>query len=156
MSEVRWQRRLRRRSGGAVGVVMEPGERALLRSLCAQLRDTVAEDTSPTIDRLYPPAYPQNPDHEAEWVVFTRSGLRDDRLAAIDLVSGTLDADTLTHDEADTWMRVFNDIRLWLGTILGITEDMDAIADDHPQATAFAVYQFLTAIVDDAVDALSP
>ena len=62
-----------------------------------------------------------------------------------------LDAET-----AGAWMRALNALRLVLGTRLDVTEDDDrGIDPDDPDAPAWALYYFLSGLVDELVDALA-
>ena len=61
----------------------------------------------------------------------------------------------LTEDQLNAWMGAVNDLRLVLGTRLDVTEDMDAVQLDDPRAPAFAVYQYLTHLLSEIVNALS-
>jgi hypothetical protein len=59
----------------------------------------------------------------------------------------------LVDDEAiDRWLRVLNDLRLALGTRLGVTEDSE-LDDSQP---AVQVYSWLTAVQDLLVMQLMP
>lgn len=53
----------------------------------------------------------------------------------------------LTEDEANSWIAAVNDIRLALGSILGVGPDMpDRLPADHPMAAHLEVYQWLTVL----------
>lgn len=53
----------------------------------------------------------------------------------------------LTEDDANAWIAAVNDIRLALGTILGVGPDMpDRLPDGHPMAAHLNVYQWLTVL----------
>ena len=57
----------------------------------------------------------------------------------------------LDADGAERWIRVLNDLRLALGTRLGITEDDDDELDESdPQVAPRARYCWLTALQDAA------
>jgi hypothetical protein len=60
----------------------------------------------------------------------------------------------LTPQQADTWLRALNDVRLALGTALDVSEDMpeDLPADD-PRAGHMGVYHWLTFVQDALVQA---
>ena len=49
--------------------------------------------------------------------------LLDGRRAALDLVAQTVERDRLSAEEADSWLRALNDLRLVLGTRLDVQED---------------------------------
>jgi Domain of unknown function (DUF2017) len=53
----------------------------------------------------------------------------------------------LTEDQANAWISAVNDIRLALGVMLEIGPDgPERLATDHPMATHFDVYQWLTVL----------
>ena len=53
----------------------------------------------------------------------------------------------LTEDDANSWIAAVNDIRLSLGTILGIGPDgPDRLPQGHPMAAHLEVYQWLTVL----------
>lgn len=53
----------------------------------------------------------------------------------------------LTKDDAEAWIAAVNDIRLALGTILGIGPDgPDRLPAGHPMAAHLEVYQWLTVL----------
>ena len=86
--------------------------------------------------------------------------MRDDllagHLAALDTVEGTADAELLDEVQLVAWLSALNDLRLVLGTRLDVTEEMDAVPDDHPRAGAFAVYSYLGWLQEQVVAALDP
>ena len=72
-------------------------------------------------------------------------------------MEATIDADRLSEDDVLAWLGVCNDLRLVLGTRLDITEETteaDFPADDE-RSSAFALYGYLTWLVDAMVEALS-
>ncbi len=53
----------------------------------------------------------------------------------------------LTEFDAEAWIAAVNDIRLALGTLIGIGPDMpDRLPEGHPMATHLGVYQWLTVL----------
>ena len=53
----------------------------------------------------------------------------------------------LTEDDANAWIAAVNDIRLALGTMLGIGPDVpDRLPAGHPMASHLEVYQWLTVL----------
>ena len=151
---------VRRTRDGGFQLRLSANERDVLRQLPQQLRTLIeAEDpaTDPAVARLYPPAYLDDPIRNLEYERLAGDDLTSERLAAIDRMASTLDAERLTEDDVLAWLGVLNDLRLVLGTRLEITEETteeDFPADD-PRAEAFALYAYLTYVVDAIVGALS-
>ncbi|HYQ63733.1 MAG TPA: DUF2017 domain-containing protein [Actinophytocola sp.] len=62
----------------------------------------------------------------------------------------------LSAEQADAWLSALNDVRLALGTTLGVTEEMpDDLPDDDPRAPHLGVYHWLTWMQESLVTALS-
>lgn len=143
-------------------------EVALLETLFAELAAVVADDSDaddPVVARLYPAGYQADDDEEHEFRSLTRDSLRSDRLARIaacvqDLDGGAdrqrpADVDIADPQTGDRWIKVLNDLRLALGTRLGVTEDDPADdTDDDPEHQSRLVYHWLTAVQDSVVTSL--
>jgi hypothetical protein len=149
-------RSIRRRGDDDFEVRLDAWERELLRSLPGQLRDLLATD-DPALERLFPPAYVSDPDKEEEYRRLMRADLTDHRLATLSMLEATVDALSLTEDQLVAWMGALNDLRLVVGTRLDISEDRDdeALPPDDPRAPLLALYDFLTELQGEAIEALS-
>src|SRR5436309_2757532 len=90
------------------------------------------------------------------WVVVVWNDPVAGRLAALDTLEATADAPTLDENQMEAWMRAINDTRLLLGTRLAVTEDRAGreVPDDHPDAQAIAVYDYLSWLEEQLVEAL--
>lgn len=126
-----------------------------LRRLVLYLVDLLErglDDDNPAFDRLFPTAYPDDPDKEAGYQVLARSELIDTRVTAIAAVRSTGDADEVDQATLDAWMRVVNDLRLVIGTQLDVSEDQDWVPpSEHEQS--YVLYQWLSALLQSIVDA---
>jgi hypothetical protein len=138
---------------GAFQLRIGDDERDLLASLAGQLRDLLVSDETDGLERLFPPGYANDPDREQEYQQLTHDELLTKRLAAVDILEQTVNETKLDEDQLTAWMGAVNDLRLVLGTRLDVTEDMDIELDD-PRAPAFAVYQYLTHVLAEIVNAL--
>ena len=131
------------------------GERDLLRGLLGELRGLLAlgpED--PRLRRLYPSAYADDDEREAEYRRLTHDELSEGRAAAIDTVERTLDASELTPDELAAWMHAVNALRLVLGTMLDVSEDDPFEVDpSHPEANQYMLYGYLGLLLEEIVQA---
>ena len=80
------------------------------------------------------------------------------RLEAIDTVTATIDEEHLDEEQLGAWMGVVNDLRLVLGTRLDISEELDltAVADDDPEVATFALYSYLSWLLEQMVEAINP
>ncbi len=158
---------------GAVVLTVHPLEEPTLRLLVEQLAGLVApEETAeddplaalvgigtstelpadPALARLFPDAYPDDVEASAEFRRYTESSLREQKRSAAAAALATLDRPgperRLTPDETAAWLGVLNDLRLVLGTRLGVEEDWlhqaAELADDDPVRATFAVYDWLS------------
>jgi len=129
-------------------------ERDLLGSLVPQLRDLLGRD-DPLTRRLFPTAYHNDPERDAEYRILARSELTDKRLASLELFETTLHADIVTGEELTAWMGSINDVRLVLGTRLDVSEDLESLDDQDPDAPAFAMYSYLGWVLENVVAALA-
>ena len=144
----------RRKRNGRYVINLSPEERGLIADLVEQLRELLSTD-SPALRRLFPPPYGDDDERNEGYAVLAGAELIERRMAALDLVSSTLEAEDLSEDDLDAWMRSINDIRLVLGTALDVTEDGLAPEDDDPQAPMYAAYEYLGMLLERIVRSLS-
>ncbi len=161
----RWKR-FRSGPGDTLVVSLAEEELGMLRRLPEQLREVLegpTEDEART--RIFPRAYldPTAEAEEAEWQELVHPELLQERLDALGLISATLERAepagdwwqiTLSPDEVQAWLGVLNDTRLVLGTRLGITEEELELDPSDARAGAYAMYQWLTWLQGDLVEAL--
>src|SRR4051794_350463 len=106
-------------------------ERRLVRQLLGDLRALLAfGPDDPRLRRLYPAAYADDGDKQAEYQALTQEDLANGRLAAVDDVERTVDAEELTADQLTAWMHSVNALRLVLGTMLDVNEDEQPLNAD--------------------------
>jgi Domain of unknown function (DUF2017) len=135
-------------------------ERAVLRSLLPQLRELVSsppDQQDERVRRLFPTAYHQDPEHDAEYQRFMHDELVASRLAAITRVEESLDATELTEDQLVGWMQSVNSVRLVLGTLLDVDEEPHApeVDESEPDAHGYALYGYLSSLLEEIVQAMS-
>ena len=150
-------RRVRRTRSGEVQLRLSDEERRLLRTLPSQLEQLLEEDPEdPSLRRLTPPAYVDQPELEAEYRRFMSDDLRERLLAALATMAETVDADRLSEDQAQRWLAALNSLRLVIGTRLDVSEEMAGadIDPEDPDALLLAVYGYLSWLQDELVDAL--
>jgi hypothetical protein len=150
------RRRIVRTAAGAYEVHLPRSERALLANLVEQLSEMLTVSTDdPSVRRLFPTAYNEDAERDREYQQLVRDELLERRLAALATLEETLNATALDEDRLGSWLTALNDLRLVLGTRLDVSEDMDEIDVDDPDAPAHAVYDYLGYLVSEAVEALS-
>jgi hypothetical protein len=150
------------RRKGRLRLRLEVEEVTLLSMLLDELDALLERDVDPddeVLRRLYPAAYQNDPEAETEFRSLTESTLRtarSERIAACraDLV-GAPEVDLSDPDAGRRWIQVLNDLRLALGTRLGITEDDEPDFDPaDPAAQPRVIYYWLTAVQDSLVQGL--
>jgi len=152
----RTSRRIRRTRKGEFELRLPEMERRALRSLPGQLRQLL-EANDPSVGRLFPPAYRDDPERQEEYERLVRDDLMAQRLRGLEVMEQTLDARRLDEEGVLAWLGALNDLRLVLGTQLGVQVETDGedVADDDPQAPVFALYHFLGWLESQVIDALA-
>jgi hypothetical protein len=123
--------------------------------------DKIPED--PVLARLLPDGYRDDPEAAGEFRKYTEPALRSAKHQALQEMLDTLPDEggriQLTQDEALSWLKALNDVRLALGVRLGVTEEFEEqwarLKPDDPQWTAFEVYAWLGAVQESLVQALA-
>jgi hypothetical protein len=155
-----FSRRVKRLGPDRYRIQLPEQEREVLRSLVPQLRELLTTD-DPSLTRLFPTAYPDDPERDAGYQALVRDELLEKRFASLDVLEATIVAADgrreLSGDELSAWMLALNDLRLVLGTRLDVTEDDDAgdIDPSDPDAPAWAIYHYLAMLLTFVVDALA-
>jgi uncharacterized protein DUF2017 len=148
-----------RRRGERFKIHLSADERELVKRMASELR-TLLENEDPSSDegvaRLFPPAYPDDLLQNLDYERTAASGLLTGRLEEIGLLERTMDAATLREDEMLAWLRIVNDLRLVLGTRLGVTEETTEteFAGEEERRESYALYVWLTWLVDGIVQEL--
>ena len=146
---------IERTRAGDFLVWLGPDERELLRRLATELEELLAarsEDSS--LRRLHPRAY-EDEEAERDFRSLMGGELESGRLENLRGLAETAGRDRLEAQELDRWIAALNDLRLVLGTRLGVTEDQfaDGFDPGAPNAYELAVYAFLTWVQEAAVNA---
>jgi len=148
--------RVRRTRRGDFELRLPSEERSLLQALPQQLRDLLSSD-DPALERLFPPAYPEDSDLQSEYEQLVRGDLLQQRLSSVDVMEQTIRASRVSEEQLLAWLSALNDLRLILGTKLGATEDLDPedVAEDDPLAPSYALYYYLGWLEEQVVEALN-
>jgi hypothetical protein len=140
------------RSGGLVEVRLGDEERDLVANLAGQFRSLLSEDAGPDQRRLYPTAYLDDPERDADYAALVHDDLLRSRLEAADVVSTTVGNETLDPGELEQWMVVLNSLRLVLGTRLDISE-ADEFDPEAPDVAERSLLLWLGLLLEEAVEA---
>jgi hypothetical protein len=147
--------RVERTAPGRYAVRLPAPERELVSELVEQLRDVLLATTDdPTLRRLFPTAYHEDPARDDEYQLLVRDELLERRLSALATVEETAMAEEVDEAGLTGWLTALNDLRLVLGTRLDVSEDDHDIDPDDPEAAAHAVYHYLGMLLGEVVDAL--
>jgi Domain of unknown function (DUF2017) len=149
-------RAIERSREGDFRLRLSDAERDLLRRLSAELLELLADEPDdPTLRRLRPSAYEDDPEAEGEYRRLMQAELEEGRREALRIFSETADRERLTTEELDAWLRALTDLRLALGTRLEVTEETYAqdIDPRDPAAYELSVFAYLSWLLEQAVEA---
>ena len=141
---------------GRVGLRLGDEERQVLANLLPQLAGVLDEPEDPGARRLYPTAYPADPERDAEYHGLMRDELRASRGSALDIVLNSLDERELDEGQLMAWLQTLNAGRLVLGTRLDVGEEDDpgdGLDPDDPEAPARLAYLWLSELLEHATQA---
>lgn len=145
---------------GSYRINLPPDVRELMNHLFGELREvlTQANTSDPALRRLFPAAYHDDPERDAEYQDLMRSELVASRLTAISRVTEVIgEGDRLEPGDMDLLLQSLNAVRLLLGTMLDVSEDdeADSGADDpdDPVAAQAHLYSYLGWLLEAAVGA---
>jgi hypothetical protein len=129
-----------------------------------QKRMTAPDD--PVLARLLPDAYRDDPGASSEFRRYTEGDLRLRKCDNARMVRADIDEAgaeghmVLDERHAQAWLGALNDLRLALGTNLGVTEDLDEYAEslepDDPRLAMLSVYHWLGMLQESLVESLTP
>jgi len=146
-----------------LGLVEEPQvDDDPLAVLVGLTGEPVPPPDDPVLARLLPAAYPDDLEASADFRRYTDTDLRRRKRDNATAVRRTLPDGggrlELDRDQADQWLECLNDLRLALGTALGVTEDTDPaeLDDDHPARQALEVYGWLGWLQESLLSCVDP
>lgn len=142
-------------------VNLDVEERNLLLRLMGELEALLSSGDADNelLARLYPVAYPDDEEKEAEYQRLMRDELVASRLEAIEAVKVALGPERpelLSEGDTIALMQSINSVRLVLGTMLGITDDESADAAEDTDTPEHHLYDFLSWLLEWTVRSLEP
>jgi hypothetical protein len=145
---------------GGWRIGLDADERSLLIRLMGELRALLTgPDDNELILRLFPAAYLDDEEKEAEYQRLMREELVTSRLSAIESVTAVLQGDPaelLDEGQTVAFMQSINAVRLVLGAMLGICDDQSADEADAADSPEHHLYDFLSWLLEWTVRSLSP
>lgn len=149
------RRGIERRRDGTYRVHLPSEERDVLAKLPAQLRDALAAG-EPTLYRLFPPAFADDDEANAEYARLVGGSLLEGKLLALAELERTAHARSLDEEGVRSWLGALESLRLVLGTQLDVTEESYGPLDpSDPDAPRLALYHWLSWLQEEVVQALS-
>ena len=150
-----------RNEGGGIEVRLHPDLRRALADLCDQLEHLLTTEhpsSDAALARLSPAAYPEDPIQELEFERLVGDELTAGRLSSLRALRESVDEPALDEEHSLAWLRTLNDLRLVLGTRLGVTEDetFDHLEDDGPAAAGLDLYVLLGHVQQELLLAIDP
>jgi len=148
-----------RRRGDELLLDLPEHEARLLGDLVAQLVTVLegGDPGDPAVARLLPSAYPDDEEAAAEFRRFTSDDLTARKLANARRVLDDVAAPTAERlDTAgqQSWLRTLTDLRLVLGSRLGVTADGPAPSDDPHVVVMHDVFDWLGYLQESLVQTL--
>ena len=144
------------RDDGMFDIGMGENERHTLTSLFDSLHGMLgAGEDDPRTTRLFPAAYHDMPEHDAEFRRLMRPELVESARASVDLARGLLDADgPVPRERVLGFMRALNSVRLVLGTLLDVAEDDTGPDPEDPDDDLGILYGYVGWLLESVVDVL--
>jgi hypothetical protein len=140
-----------RRDGERTVILLGDDERALLVDLAEQFRSVLAADDDPDLRRLYPAAYADDAERDADYAGLVHDDLLRTRLDAADGLVASATAESIDDEELAAWMQVLNGLRLLLGTRLDVSEE-DGFDPEALDAPSRALLAWLGFLLEEAVE----
>jgi len=118
----------------------------------------------PAMARMFPDAYPDDPEAALDFRRFTQRSLQEAKLAhartVLESLSKSGEKITLGTGDLPSWLGFLNDARLAIGTRIDITEEnheeLADLPEDDPRHGMFHVYDWLTYLQESLVQLLLP
>jgi hypothetical protein len=154
-----------------IGMVAEEERAAVpdadpFEELARELQEKPEPPEDPVLRRLFPDAYPGDPEASSEFRRFTQRNLRDTKVTEALAVRGGLERTEggahevrIGVEEADAWLRTLTSLRLAVAVRLGITDaeaadELADLPDDDPRAFMVSVYDWLGFAEETLISAL--
>lgn len=141
---------------GSVSLNLSDEERQMLARLLPQLSELLEAPDDPGLRRLFPTAYPDDPERDADYQRLMRDELLASRSHSLTTVIESLEVTELDGAQLDAWLQTLNAARLVLGTRLDVGEDDNPMvmpSDTDPDAAAHFTYLWLSELLEFATAA---
>ena len=126
--------------------------------------DFVDEDRDPVMERLFPRAYPDDPEAASDFARFTDAAQRQDKIDAACTVLDDLDTmhsgvAKIHAENVDAWLKTLNNLRLVLSVMLGISDEVSSAEaaerpDEDPRSWLYSYYGWLGWMLESLLEAV--
>ncbi|MEY3806271.1 MAG: hypothetical protein RIR69_1083 [Actinomycetota bacterium] len=144
---------------GTFVINLSEQDRLTMTGFVEQLEELLESDISdPRLRRLFPVAYHDDPERNAEYQSYMSDELRQSRASSIATVKELLaHSDPISEHQLHGFMIVLNSLRLVLGTLLDVDEsiDTDDIDETDPLYGQAQLYGYLGWLLEWTVSALA-
>lgn len=139
---------------GRYRIALPDRTRDLIVKLCDEL-EALLDSDSELLVRLFPPPYGDDTERNEGYAALARPELIEHRKRSLAVLRESSRAEELQEDQLMAWMRALNDLRLVLGSVVGIDTDDPDIGVHAELAETYALYEFLGGLLDLIVGALA-
>ena len=153
------------RSGDKVRISLDEHEAGLLRSIVGEMQQLLEADgdhRDPVLNRLFPAASDSEEDARS-YREMVGGELKTGKLESLAIVQDTLGAqgpveEDISLEATERWMIALTDLRLAIGTRIGVTEEMMAapLDPDDPNVGYLSVLHWLGWVQESLIEALIP
>ena len=144
-------------------IYLDGDESALMRRLVDEMLELLSDPLprDPVLGRIFPDAY-EDPDDARAFRELVADDLKADKERALNVVKETLGSKGKVHtslstDQVDAWLKALTDMRLAIGTRIGVDEEkMTAEVDvDDPEAPSLAVLHWLGWVQESMLETIT-
>lgn len=169
------------RSGSQITLDLEEIEAELLNSLIGQILELLHDpepqadidplaalvgldgptviSSDPVLARLFPDAYPDDEANSADFRRYTQPDLQRQKLANAHIVRDDLAIFPGEHavnpENLNAWLLTINDLRLALGTRIGLDNETEMQLSDESLTPIFGIYDWLTGLQGTLIDVIA-
>jgi len=115
--------------------------------------------SDPVLARLFPDAYPDDEANSADFRRFTQPDLQRQKLANAHVVRDALATFPGVHPvgskDLEAWLLTLNDLRLALGTRIGLDNETEVQLSDESLTPIFGIYDWLTGLQGSLIDVIA-